>query len=121
MTWEELLTLQGPAFHATIAEQVYGWQPLPDAKVRAATGCTHTAPDGGLYSIPDYTGDWGETMALVWRKRIGLGVTHEPGVWICSAEQCPGAFPLYAHTEEEARLALCRLALWRALQEETKL
>ena len=79
MTWDEVMLLQGYALHTAIAEQAYGWQPLPDATVRAATGCTHTAPDGGLYSIPDYTGDWGETMPLAWRQRISLGVTHGPG------------------------------------------
>jgi len=57
---------------------------------------------------------WDAVMLLAWRQRICLVTTNVPGTWIIYADELPGGFHLYATTQHEARVAICRLALWRA-------
>ena len=61
---DAIQALTPDALHAALAVACQGWQPLTDLRQQARTGCTHVAPDGGLYRVPAFTEDWGLTMAL---------------------------------------------------------
>ena len=132
---DAIQALTPDALHAALAVACQGWQPLTDLRQQARTGCTHVAPDGGLYRVPAFTEDWGLTMALAntahitrrWepvieRQEDGRLVRH-PGAWtwvyhVYAPDGLDGrALHVPADADDTThRRRLCELALWQAWQ-----
>lgn len=114
LSWTEILALEPPALTLAIERQVYHhpWKGF-EAVVDDPRLSVH---------LPRHTATWDACMPLAWRYKIGLRRDLWDGMgtiawhveWPGDTHGCVGM-----ETETEARMAICRLALWAA-QEEGK-
>lgn len=118
LTFEAIRAMDDETLHRTIAEQVERWRPIAGVAVRSHSGCTHEAPDGGLYTVPAYTACWSATMGL--RQAHGQYIDL---VWAGTVQLVRTAYgnmhTLTCTTPEEVRRAVCQLVLWQSSQRQS--
>lgn len=119
-TWEEIVAMDEATLNLAIEHLVYNRQwssPVPES----SQGAYYQLTAAGTHIIGyprNHTASWDRTMVLAFAQRVSISSTNEPGTWICWAEGLRDGPHLYAKTEAEARLNICRLALWRAIQQQ---
>jgi len=122
MTWDEILALDDHALNLALEDHVYHrtWAMMPWCAT--ASGRVWVLDQDGpptYATVPHLytTTDWEACMALAFVHQIGLS-PGSPRGWRLQ----PFAYgrALFATTEAEARRAICRLALWLALNAPSK-
>lgn len=115
MTWDEICALDSEALNIALealAGRVWHQTTLPTTEQRLWRWETTWSTVAHLHT----SDDWGRCMGLAWHYGIDVRV---PSVG-CQGQVrfMRGFFSRYvdAPTEAEARLAVCRLALWSAQQ-----
>ena len=134
-TWDAILALSEDALNLAIDTQIYHnvWEVVPSDPGRGDDRLYWYLPDktpreetpfpapqslGTYSSVPylHYTASWAAIMPLVWRYWLSLRTLRGPSgdaYWWVGMEGMQG---MKALTEHEARVGLCRVALWCAMQ-----
>ena len=129
LTWAEIVAMDEAALNLAIEEYIYGrkWQPMTSGT--ETYGYCRPMPDPSPFlphtqtrlrrEVCIHTTDWARTMSLAWRYGVSVQVnapnTHGI-VWY--QESADDGRQIQVHSEDEARMAVCRVALWRAVQSQ---
>ena len=115
-TWDAICAMDEIALNLTIEDIVY--RRVREAYSGDMAKLYRLKTDMGYAyaTLPDFahTTSWDRTMALAWKYDIGLLPLSKD---VVVADE-PSKRQTKNETEQLARLAICRIALWRAIQEK---
>lgn len=125
LTWEEIAVMDEAALNTAIDQHIYGyaWHSVQHEDGERGDWWQCTDEPNVLVtrsSVPyfHHTASWERTMILAWRYRIGIvPALGSIRTWLIMP--MVGTPEYIEFTDpQEARMSICRLALWRALQDK---
>ena len=124
LTWEAICQLDEQALNLAIEQYctTHVWHEQTIFGTQARYILDHRDVQGVLVStVPHlhYTASWDKTMPLAWRYGVSVQINapNTRGV-VWYQESADDGRQIQVHSEDEARMAVCRKAIWRAVQSQ---